>query len=85
MDMLNMTEFKRIGDGEKTLLVVRAKFHKANFLFKLISPLMFRQFLTKYYRNIESLAKAEMDANQLKPNYQLLMEQVDAQKSGEEK
>ena len=83
MDMINMHEFKSIGDGEKTHLIIRTKFHKTNFLMKLIAPMMARSMLTKYYRNIESLAKAEMDANQLKPNYQMLMEQVAAQKSGE--
>jgi hypothetical protein len=83
MDMINMHEFKSIADGEKTHLIIRTKFHKTNFLMKLIAPMMARSMLTKYYRNIESMAKAEMNKSQLKPNYQLLMEQAAAQNSGE--
>ena len=85
MDMINMHEFKSLDDGKRTLLTYRVKFHKPNFLLKLMFPFMWRKMASKYIDNIVSLAKAEMSESQLKPNYQLLMEHVAAQNIGEKK
>lgn len=83
MDMVSMHEFKSIDQGTKTQLVYRVKLQNANFLFKLIFPMMWKKGSTEYFDRLESLAKAELGENQLKPNYQLLMEAAAAQNLGE--
>ena len=84
-DMVSMHEFKSINNRQGTLLIYRVKLHKPNPLIKIMLKTMFRSGMNKYMAKIESLAKAEMNASLLKPNYQLMLEHLAAQNTGEDR